>query len=267
MAYIRVDVSHTIKNGSNVSFKAPCDCNAVDGLKVYFPNDKGIATNQTFIFTDAHGNNLTGIGHLFKTGAVVKAILNLDDGKAYLQNADTNAYLEEKFENLQLTDEAKEEIIAAAVAEMEAKPVAAVMDFDKWADGKFYVGLSDGTTEEGGVVFDDSKRPTSVTLCGKTLTIIYPAAESEDSGDDSGSTAETITFTVGGIEYTAESGMTWEAWIASDYYVEASFLTVDDSGLVVNGMSGVGFNPAVNGTDTITSGGAYVYEDMGSDMG
>lgn len=97
MAYIRVDVSHPIKNGSSVSFKAPCDCNAVAGLKVYFPNDGGIATSQVFLFTDAHGNNLTGIGHLFATGALVKVILNLDEGKAYIQNADTNKYLEEQF--------------------------------------------------------------------------------------------------------------------------------------------------------------------------
>lgn len=94
MAYIRVDVAHTIKNGSRVAFKAPCNCNAVNGLKVYFPNDKGIATNQTFVFSDAHGNDLTGVGNLFMAGVLVKAILNLDDGKAYLQNADTNKYLE-----------------------------------------------------------------------------------------------------------------------------------------------------------------------------
>ena len=100
MAYIRVDMSYTVKNGTNVSFKAPCDCNAVAGLKVYFPNDMGLATNQVFLFTDAHGNNLTGIGHLFAAGAIVKVILNVDDGKAYIQNADTNAYLEAKLEEV-----------------------------------------------------------------------------------------------------------------------------------------------------------------------
>ena len=34
---------------------------------------------------------------MFQTGAIVKAILSVDEGKAYLQNADTNAYLEGKF--------------------------------------------------------------------------------------------------------------------------------------------------------------------------
>lgn len=98
MAYIRVDVSHAVINGTNISFKAPCDCTAVDGLKAYFPNEAGTITNQVFLFTDAHGNNLAGLGHLFTKGAIVKAILNVDEGKAYLQNADTNAYLEGKFE-------------------------------------------------------------------------------------------------------------------------------------------------------------------------
>lgn len=97
MAYIRVEVGYTIKNGSKVSFRAPCDCNKVVGLKVYFPTDNGVRTYQTFLFTDAHGNNLTGVGHLFKEGAIVKAVLSLDTSRAYLQNADTNKYLEDKF--------------------------------------------------------------------------------------------------------------------------------------------------------------------------
>ena len=59
MAYIRVDVSHTVINGSNISFKAPCDCTAVTGIKAYFPSMAGTITNQVFAFTDTHGNNLT----------------------------------------------------------------------------------------------------------------------------------------------------------------------------------------------------------------
>ena len=101
MAYIRANVSYTVKTGSGISFKAPCDCSTVDGIKVYFPDDSGVPTNKVFIFTDAHGNNLTGIGHLFRKGSIVKVLLNLDDNKAYIQNADTNQYLEEKFTAVQ----------------------------------------------------------------------------------------------------------------------------------------------------------------------
>ena len=53
-----------------------------------------------FHFADAHGNNLAGIGNLFKAGAIVKVLLSLDESKAYIQNADTNAYLENKFANI-----------------------------------------------------------------------------------------------------------------------------------------------------------------------
>lgn len=101
MAYIKATVSYTIKNGSGVSFKAPCDCSTVDGIKVYFPSEGGVPTSKVFIFTDAHGNNLTGIGHLFRKGAIVKVLLNLDEGRAYIQNADTNQYLEQRFTEVQ----------------------------------------------------------------------------------------------------------------------------------------------------------------------
>ena len=46
---------------------------------------------------DTHGNSLVGIGNLFAKNSYVKAILNISDKIAYLQNADTNGYLESKF--------------------------------------------------------------------------------------------------------------------------------------------------------------------------
>lgn len=99
MAYIRLDVSETIYNGMPVTFNAPCACNAVDGLKVYYPTivDDVIATeSKVFTFRDAHGNNLAGVGNLFTSGVYAKAILDVDGGYAYIQNADTNGYLERR---------------------------------------------------------------------------------------------------------------------------------------------------------------------------
>lgn len=96
MANIRVDASYTIVNGSEVVFVAPCDCNQISGIKVYYPDG-----SKVFTFKDAHGNTLTGLGNLFAAGAYVKAILDVTNGFAYIQNADTNKYLEDKFENLQ----------------------------------------------------------------------------------------------------------------------------------------------------------------------
>lgn len=92
MAKIKVDLSYTIVDGSEVVFTAPCNCSAVDGLKVYYPDGE-----KEFVFKDAHGNALTGVGNLFAKGALVKVILDVTNGHAFIQNADTNAYLENTF--------------------------------------------------------------------------------------------------------------------------------------------------------------------------
>lgn len=89
MAKIKINAEAPLYNGMPVTFKAPCDCSIVDGLSVQYGED-----NQQFVFTDAHGNELTGIGNLFGKDAVVKAVLDTDKGRAFVQNADTNAYLE-----------------------------------------------------------------------------------------------------------------------------------------------------------------------------
>lgn len=94
MANIKVDVKCAITNGSEVSFTAPCDCTAVTGLKVNYPGG-----SKVFTFKDVHGYDLTGVGNLFRRGAVVKAILDVSNGHAYLQNAGTNRYLENLIHN------------------------------------------------------------------------------------------------------------------------------------------------------------------------
>lgn len=91
MGKIRVDTSYAVIDGSDVVFTAPCNCNEADGLKVYYPGG-----SKEFAFRDAHGNILSGISELFIKGALVKVILDVTKGYAYIQNADTNAYLEEQ---------------------------------------------------------------------------------------------------------------------------------------------------------------------------
>lgn len=92
MAKIKIISECPLYDGMPVTFKAPCDCTAVDGLTVAYGT-----MSQSFGFRDAHGNDLAGIGNLFAEGAYVKAILNTVNGYAYIQNADTNKYLEDKF--------------------------------------------------------------------------------------------------------------------------------------------------------------------------
>ena len=101
------------------------------------------------------------------------------------------------------------------------------------------------------------------------LYFVYAAgtASGGNSGGDSGTSSDAGSFTVAGIAYTADPGMTWNEWISSLYYVEGSWIVVNDSGTVVNGISGLGLVPAQKGTDVIAAGGTYVWETAGSDMG
>ncbi len=89
MANIKIELDYELIDGQPVTFAAPCNCTEVTGLKVYHAGGSNV-----FTFKDAHGNALTGLGNLFSKGAYVKAILDVNSGSAYLQNADTNAYLE-----------------------------------------------------------------------------------------------------------------------------------------------------------------------------
>ena len=90
---IRVDLNTPIKDGTEVVFRSPVDCSQVTGLIVYYGED-----SKEFAFADAHGNNVGDIDHLFTENVVVKVILDVTTSMAFVQNADTNAYLEGRFE-------------------------------------------------------------------------------------------------------------------------------------------------------------------------
>lgn len=94
---IRVDLSYSIKDGTEVVFRSPVDCSAVTGLIVYYPGDDGNTTSKEFAFADAHGNNVGDIDYLFAEDVIVKVILDVTSGMAFVQNADTNAYIERTF--------------------------------------------------------------------------------------------------------------------------------------------------------------------------
>lgn len=96
---IRVDLNTAIYDGMEVVFKAPCDYAEVVGLTLYYPAGAGTASHN-FAFADAHANDLAHLDVLFAKDAVVKVILDLSTNKAFVQNADTNAYLEGRFASL-----------------------------------------------------------------------------------------------------------------------------------------------------------------------
>lgn len=102
MANVCISVDYPIEDGMNLTFTAPCNCSAVTGLKVTYPvvtETDSTSTSKTFAFKDAHNNNLSSTNNLFVQGAIIKVILDVTNGYAYIQNADTNAYLEGKFSN------------------------------------------------------------------------------------------------------------------------------------------------------------------------
>lgn len=99
MATIKLQLDYTLVDGASVTFKAPCNCDEVTGIKVTYPDTSGVETFKEFIFKDAHGNDLTGIGDLFVEGAYVKVVLDTNLLVGYIQNADTNAYLEAALNN------------------------------------------------------------------------------------------------------------------------------------------------------------------------
>ena len=97
---IRVDLNTPIHDGREVVFRSPVDCSQITGLILYYP-ENGITVSKEFAFTDAHGNDVGDIDHLFAENVVVKVILELATNKAFVQNADTNAYLEGRFAELE----------------------------------------------------------------------------------------------------------------------------------------------------------------------
>ncbi len=89
---IRVDLTTPITDGTEVVFRSPVDCSQITGLIVYYNE-----SYKEFAFSDAHGNNVGDIDHLFAENAVVKVILDVVHAMAFVQNADTNAYIEKTF--------------------------------------------------------------------------------------------------------------------------------------------------------------------------
>lgn len=91
---IRVNLNYPIKDGTEVVFRSPVDCSQITGLKLYYLGEDGIVASKEFMLADAHGNNVGDIDHLFAENVAVKVILDVTHGMAFVQNADTNAYLE-----------------------------------------------------------------------------------------------------------------------------------------------------------------------------
>lgn len=99
MANIKITIDGALMDGHKVTFKAPCDCTEIEKLDVRYVQN-GSQVSKIFTMKDANGNALDTLSNLFTAGAYVRVILDSANGFAYLQNPDTNGYLENKFKKI-----------------------------------------------------------------------------------------------------------------------------------------------------------------------
>ena len=176
---IRVDLETPIIDGTEVVFRSPVDCSQITGLIVYY-KENGNTTSKEFALADAHGNNVGDIDHLFAENVVVKVILDLRTNMAFVQNADTNAYIERTF-------------------------VKTVNGVSPDANGNVTVA---GGGSGNDYVLTEADKEEIAQLVIEKLPIYN--CETED--------VTIISFTVDGeYSYQAEEGMTWLEWVNSEY--------------------------------------------------
>lgn len=89
MSKIKLILPDSPVTGQQISFIAPCNS---DTTTCFTIND------VDYIICDAAGNNLAGVAGMWVTNAFVSVIVDVDSAKAYIQNANTNKYIEEKFD-------------------------------------------------------------------------------------------------------------------------------------------------------------------------
>lgn len=169
-SYIYVSVDHDIQDGTELKFKSPANCENIVGLRVSYK--KGQTTEKKdFLFADAHGVLDSAI-KLFAANVIVKVILDIPSEAekakastegtsepvplAFVQNADTNKYLEDRFSSV-------EENIRNLEADIPNRVVVEqsyFSDSENAISGKAVAealesinirtnGVSDVTTEEG----------------------------------------------------------------------------------------------------------------------
>lgn len=199
MANIRLDLQVPIEDGQTLTFKSPIDCSKVTGLIIYYPENDS-TTSKVFQFADAHGNNVGGKG-LFVENVLVKVILDTESSRAYVQNADTNAYLEGKLAE-KYSPENKPtpaDIGAAAVSDVaktatkgisnSSVSYVKISNFGAWGTGVWYEkGFSMLLTSRAGetiwvsVSSDDSntnaKAIRLMNTHSKMAAVYYSASES-----------------------------------------------------------------------------------------
>lgn len=89
MNKIKVSLTSYAVNGKQISFIAPCgsadtECLIIQGVE--------------YAIVDADNISVSGLENVWYAGALVSAILNVDTRTAFIQNANTNPYIESQFQ-------------------------------------------------------------------------------------------------------------------------------------------------------------------------
>ena len=153
MSNIIVDFNAPIQDGTEVVFRSPVDCSQITGLKVNYSGG-----SQEFMLADAHGNNVGDIDHLFAGNVVVKVILDVTTGMAFVQNPDTNSYLEYRFGML----------ADSIVCEASGSKITLADSSNRNLQGLKIYG---NYTEENGVVGENGS--VTVNVEGKNIANVY----------------------------------------------------------------------------------------------
>lgn len=178
---IIVDLDYKIQNGTEVVFRSPVDCSQVTGLIVYY--DGG---SQEFAFADAHGNNVGDIDHLFAENVVVKVILDVTYGMAFVQNADTNAYLEGRFAEISVAlDTTLTQEGMAADAKATGEAIQSVRnDLGKTNEAIESINTELGKTNEAVQTVSDGVDATNDTIKSISVTPQMFGAVGDGVADD-----------------------------------------------------------------------------------
>lgn len=101
MSKIRVELDVPVVNGKQVSFFSPLGSTDARSIMIH---------DVEYALVDSHGKELAKLDYSWTAGALVSVILDTSTNKAYVQNATSNAYIEDTF----LRKDAKPEDIDAA---------------------------------------------------------------------------------------------------------------------------------------------------------
>lgn len=131
MSKIKANIGYPPANGKQMSFRAPCNSADTDGL---------VVNDVEYTLVDADGYNIAKTPNLWNNGSMVSVILDTINHRAYVQNVNTNGYLEGAFDSI------KEQVtqISAVLADKESLTPEFVQSIDGCVDtSKLYV-LPDG---------------------------------------------------------------------------------------------------------------------------